>query len=281
MAFKFVDTEVSTIRKYSKIRYDKKLNKEIDDTLRRYNNKITRLARQRSNYILPQKVTKDDLMEVSYTRRDLQRRLSNLRKFNERGAEKSILTSQGYAISKYELDYLKREQSRVKRKINREIKRYETIKPTTYGKQEARTFAQMGDTNYLNALARLQAVSKDITALSQEQLINYRKLLYSAGKNRDYLAESFKLGYIDMMTQVGYTAGYDPEKLELLKEKLKDLDPTQMYELYRNEKSIKSVSDYYYVLSDGKIDPEQFTQDVTNLYDNLLESIDTILQDYK
>ena len=281
MAFKFVDTEVSTIRKYSRIRYDKKLNKEIDDTLRRYNNKISRLARQRSNYILPQKVTKEDLMEVSYTRRDLQRRLSNLRKFNERGAEKSILTSQGYAISKYELDYLKREQSRVKRKINREIKRYETIKPTTYGKQEARTFAQMGDTNYLNALARLEAVSKDITSLTQEQLVNYRKLLYSAGKNRDYLAESFKLGYIDMMTQVGYTAGYDPEKLELLKEKLKNLDPTQMYELYRNEKSIKSVSDYYYVLSDGKIDPEQFTQDVTNLYDNLLESRDTILKDYR
>ena len=281
MAFKFVDTEVSTIRKYSKIRYDKKLNKEIDDTLRRYNNKITRLARQHSNYILPQKVTKDDLMEVSYTRRDLQRRLSNLRKFNERGAERSVLTSKGYAISKYELDYLKREQSRVKRKINKEIKRYETIKPTTYGKKEARTFAQMGDTNYLNALARLEAVSKDITGLSQEQLVNYRRLLYSAGKNRDYLAESFKLGYLDMMTQVGYTAGYDNEKLELLKEKLKDLDPTQMYELYRNEKSIKSVSDYYYVLSDGKIDPEQFSADVTNLYDNLLESIDTILKDYK
>ena len=281
MAFKFVDTEVSTIRKYSKIRYDKKLNKEIDDTLRRYNNKITRLARQRSNYILPQKVTKDDLMEVSYTRRDLQRRLSNLRKFNERGAERSILTSQGYAISKYELDYLKREQSRVKRKINREIKRYETIKPTTNGIQEARTFAQMGDTNYLNALARLEAVSKDITSLTQEQLVNYRRLLYSAGKNRDYLAESFKIGYLDMMTQVGYKAGYDSQKLELLKEKLKDLDPTQMYELYRNEKSIKAVSDYYYVLSDGKIDPEQFTQDVTNLYDNLIESIDTILEDYK
>ena len=281
MGFKFVDTEVSTIRKYSKIRYDKKLNKEIDDTLRRYNNKITRLARQRSNYILPQKVTKDDLMEVSYTRRDIQRRLSNLRKFNERGAERSVITSQGYAISKYELDYLKREQSRVKRKIGKEIKRYETIKPTTYGKEEARTFAQMGDTNYLNALARLEAVSKDITKLTQEQLVNYRRLLYSAGKNRDYLAESFKIGYLDMMTQVGYTAGYDSEKLELLKEKLKDLEPSQMYDLYRNEKSIKSVSDYYYVLSDGKIDPEQFTQDVTNLYDNLLESIDTILKDYK
>ena len=281
MGFKFVDTEVSTIRKYSKIRYDKKLNKEIDDTLRRYNNKITRLARQRSNYILPQKVTKDDLMEVSYTRRDIQRRLSNLRKFNERGAERSVITSQGYAISKYELDYLKREQSRVKRKIGKEIKRYETIKPTTYGKEEARTFAQMGDTNYLNALARLEAVSKDITKLTQEQLVNYRRLLYSAGKNRDYLAESFKIGYLDMMTQVGYTAGYDSEKLELLKEKLKDLEPSQMYDLYRNEKSIKSVSDYYYVLSDGKIDPEQFTQDVTNLYDNLLESIDNILIDYK
>lgn len=281
MAFKFVDTEVSTIRKYSKIRYDKKLNKEIDDTLRRYNNKITRLARQRSNYILPQKVSKDDLMEVSYTRRDLQRRLSNLRKFNERGAERSILTSQGYAISKYELDYLKREQSRVKRKINKEIKRYETVKPTVFGKEQSRTFAQMGDTNYLNALARLQAVSKDITSLTQEQLIDYRKLLYSAGKNRDYLAESFKLGYLDMLTQIGYNAGYDYEKLELLRMKLQQLEPDKFYDLYRNEKSIKAVSDYYYVISDGKFDTDEFSADISRLYDNLLESIDAIIKDYK
>lgn len=281
MAFRFIESEVSTIRKYSKIRYDKKLNKEIDDTLRRYNNKIARLARQHSNYILPQKVSKEDLMEVSYTRSDLKRRLSNLRKFNERGAEQSVVTSKGYAISKYELDYLKKERARVKRKLGREIKRYETIKPTIYGKEQARTFAQMGSTDYLNALARLEAVNRDIEGLSQEQLINYRRLLYSAGKNRDYLAESFKEGYLDMLTQVGYTAGYDEKKLELLKDKLRTLDPKQMYELYRNEKSIKSVSDYYYVMSDGKIDPEQFTADVTNLYDNLIESIDTIIKDYQ
>ena len=74
------------------------LNKQIDETLRRYNAKITRLARQRSDYMLPQKVSKEDLMELSYTRSDLQRRLKALSKFNERGAEKTILTSRGYAI---------------------------------------------------------------------------------------------------------------------------------------------------------------------------------------
>ena len=75
--------------------YDKKLNQQIADTLKRYNAKIDRLARARSNFMLPQKVTKEDLMEVSYTRRDLQRRLSNLERFTKRGAEKTVMTSSG------------------------------------------------------------------------------------------------------------------------------------------------------------------------------------------
>ena len=78
--------DVSIIRQYSKIRYDKKLNQEIDATLRKYNNKIERLKRKDGYYMLPSKISKDDLMETSWTRADLRRRLSNLRKFNERGA---------------------------------------------------------------------------------------------------------------------------------------------------------------------------------------------------
>lgn len=281
MAFKFVEQEIPTIRKYSKVRYDKKLNKQIDDTLRKYNNKIDRLARQKSNYILPQKVTKESLMDVSYTRRDLQRRLKNLANFSERGAETTIITKKGYAISLYELEYLKREKNRVKRKLGKQIEKYERVKPTIFGRETSKTFAQMGDTSYLNALSRYKMIDVNIESLSYDELKEYRKLLYRLGIDKDYLAESFRSRYIDMFTRVGYYVGYPQDKMQQIIDKLNEIDADKFYELYRTEKSIKAVAEYYYSIVDGKINPDEIREDVFNLYDNLLSSLDTILKDYK
>lgn len=273
------DFYVSPIRIFSKIRYDKKLNKEIDDTLRRYNNKIKRLARNQSYYILPQQITRDDLMNVSYTRSDLRRRLANIRKFNERGAEQTVYTKSGYAISKYEMNYLKREQARVKQNILKEMKYYEEKKPKLYGKEMDTTFAKMGDTNYLNLKARYNDINVNIADLSIDELFEYRKMLLNVGKDRNYLAENFKLNYIDMITDLGYYAGYDKTKLETLKAKLATVDARKFYDLYINEKGIKEVTNYYYTKFIVLKDVE--AKKITENYEDLLSNIDDILQDYK
>lgn len=272
---------ISVIRQYSRIRYDKKLNEQIYNTLKKYNSKIDRLARQHSAYMLPQKITKQDLMELSYTRRDLQRRLQNLEEFTKRGAEKSILTKSGYAVSKYELDYLKKERARVKRKLSREINYYEKTKPKLFGKTQARTFAQMGDSLYLNLLARYESINKDIENMAIDELMEYRKLLEVIGKDKDYLAENFKENYLQMLTDVGYHVGYNKRKLDKLKDALGEIDPRKFYDLYINEKSIKDVANYYYVTVDGKRDPRNFKNNVENLYDDILENIEDVLKDYR
>lgn len=273
------DYWISPTRIFSRIRYDRKLNQEIDDTLRKYNNKIKRLAKEHSNYILPQQITRDDLMDVSYTRADLQRRLKNIRKFNERGAEQTIMTKSGYAISKYEMDYLKREQARVKRNIQADIKYYEEKKPKLFGKEMSTTFAKMGDTNYLNLLARYKEINIDFSELAPDELMEYRKMLFNVGKDRNYLAENFKLNYIDMITDLGYYAGYDEKKLEKLKSKLATVDARKFYDLYINEKGIKEVTNYYYTKFKALKDVE--AQKITDLYDDLIRNIDDILEDYK
>ena len=271
--------DIPVIRRYSKIRYDKKLNKQIDDTIRKYNSKIDRLARQHSNYILPQKVSRNDLLDVSYTRKDLQRRLNNLSKFNVRGAEKTVMTKSGYAISRYEFNYLKREQSRVKRNIERDIQKYKTLKPKLYGKEQDVTFAQMGDTNYLNLLARYKDINVDISKLPVDELMEYRQILFNVGKDRNYLAENFKLNYMDMITDLGYFADYDPDKLNQLKAKLMSVDASKFYDLYINEKSVKEVTNYYYTKFKALKDVE--TRKITELYDDMIANIDDILKDYK
>lgn len=271
--------DVSVIRQYSRIRYDKKLNKEIDDTLRRYNNKINRLRRQGGYYMLPNEVTKDMLMETSWTRQDLQRRLKNLRKFNERGAETVYTTKSGYAISKYEMEYLKDEKSRIKRNLLKSIRRYENVKPKLWGKEQARTFAQMGDTRYLNAIARLEKVNIDISSLPIDELYDYRHLLDVLGRNKDYLATEFQINYMKMLDDIGQNAGYDEKKLDKIKRELMKVKADKFYELYSNEKSVKETVDWYYVFRKGKekIDEE----DVTNNLNNLLLNIKDIVKDYK
>ena len=280
MAFKFDENEIPNIRKYSKIRYSKKLNERIYNVINRYNSKIDRLRRKGGSYILPPKVTKQDLMDVSYTRRDLLRRLKNIENFTERGAETTIITK-NYAISLYELEYLKREKARVKRKLTKEIKRYESVAPTINGEKTARTFAQMGDTSYLNTLAKYQMVDVDIESLTEEQLKDYKKLIYRLGIDKDYLAEGFRANYIDMFTKVGYYVGYPQYKMQQIINLLNTIDAEKFYDLYRTEKSIKAVAEYYYAMIDGKIDPSEIQQEVFNLYDNLLLSLPTILKDYK
>ena len=277
-----LNTDLSTIRRTSKVRYTKKLNQDIYDTLRRYNNKIDRLRRKQADYILPQKMTKEDLMESSYTTKDLRRQLNNLAKFNERGAEATYTTSGGYSISKYEYNYLRREQRRVKRKIEKEIERYQTTAPTVFGKSQGFSFAQMGDSTYLNLKAKRQSLEKDISKMNKEELLKYREVLYKLGKNRNYLAEGFRDNYLEILTDLGYFTGYDNEKLKLLKDKLKSLDPEEFYKLYENEKAIKVIRDYYPLFTDFTYSrSDSYVSDIHNLYDELINNIDEIITPYQ
>lgn len=277
-----LETDLSVIRRTSKVRYTKKLNQDIYNTLRRYNNKIDRLRRKQADYILPQKMTKEDLMESSYTTKELRRQLSNLAKFNERGAEATYTTSGGYSISKYEYNYLRREQKRVKKKIDKEIERYQTTAPTVFGKSQGFSFAEMGDSTYLNLKAKRQSLEKDISKMNKEELLKYREILYKLGKNRNYLAEGFRENYIEILFDLGYLTGYDHEKLKFLEEKLMSLDPEEFYKLYQNEKGIKAIKDYYPYYTDFKIKfDESIVEDINKLYDNLINNIDEIIAPYQ
>ena len=131
------------------IRYDKKLNQEINRTIKNFNQKIARLEKQERE-LLPSKITKKDLKNSVYTRTELQRKLKELQRFSKRGAEDIITTRGGVRLTQYELQNIKRENARVKRNITREINRLKVNKPKIFGKTQTATFSQMGDTDFLN-----------------------------------------------------------------------------------------------------------------------------------
>lgn len=264
------------------IRYDKKLNQEINKTIKNFNQKIARLEKENKE-LLPSRVTKRDIKSEVYNRTELQRKLKELQRFSQRGAEEIIKTSGGVRLTKYELGNLKRESARVKRNITRELNRLKMNKPKVFGKLQASTFSEMGDIDYLNLTARRQALEKDVTRLQKSELQRYKKLVEKTGKNQQYMNSIFKENYFEMLTDLAYYFDYDNAKLNKLKDKLMQLKPNDFLKLFKEDKSIRAILDYYPVVTQDfvSIDIDGMKEDVTNLYDNLINNIDEIVKDYE
>lgn len=263
------------------IRYDKKLNQEINRTIKNFNQKIARLEKQERE-LLPSKITKKDLKSSVYTRTELRRKLKELQRFSTRGAEDVITTKGGVQLTQYELSNIKRENARVKRNITREINRLKVEKPKVFGKTQTSTFSEMGDTDYLNLVARRKALEKNIDKLSREEFERFTKLIEKTGKNQQYMNNIFKQNYFEMLTDLAYYFDYDNDKLNLLKQKLMNLKPNDFLKLFKEDKSIRAILDYYPVVTNSfnAINPGDIKEDVINLYDTLIDNIDEIIQDY-
>ena len=263
------------------IRYDKKLNQEINRTIKNFNQKIARLEKQ-DRELLPSKITKKDLKNSVYTRTELRRKLKELQRFGTRGAEDIIETRGGARLTKYDYQNIKRENARIKRNITREINRLRVEKPKIFGKIQSSTFSEMGDSDYLNLVARRKALEKDINKLSRDELERFTKLIEKTGRNQQYMNSIFKQNYFDMLTDLAYYFDYDKDKLNKLRDKLMKLKPNDFLKLFKEDKSVRAILDYYPIVTNSfnAINPDDIKEDVINLYDNLIDNIDMILQDY-
>lgn len=263
------------------IRYDKKLNQEINRVIKNFNQKISRLEKEEKE-LLPTKITKKELKQNVYTRNELYRKLKELQRFSKRGAEEIITTKGGVRLTKYDIENIKRENARVKRNLTREINRLTVNKPKVFGKVQSATFSQMGDIDYLNLVARRKALEKDINKITPQEYERLKKLIQKTGKNQQYMNSVFKDNYFEMLTDLGYYFDYDSDKLAELKDKLMNLKPNDFLKLFKDDKSIRAILDYYPIVTDSfnAVNPDDIKEDVINLYDNLLENIDEILEEY-
>lgn len=268
------------------IRYDKKLNQEINRTIKNFNQKIARLEKQERE-LLPSKITKKELKESVYTRAELQRKLKELQRFSKRGAEDIIETEGGVKLTEYELSNIKRENARLKRNITREINRLKVDKPKVFGKTQTSTFSEMGDSDYLNLLARRKALEKDINKLTPKEYERFKKLVDKTGKSQQYMNSVFKENYFEMLTDLAYYYGYDNKKLDEMKKKIMKLKPNDFLRLFKEDKSIRAILDYYPIVTSNfdfttgmYVDRTDYQEDVLNLYDALYDNLDYILKDY-
>lgn len=261
------------------IRYNTKLNTSISSIVRNYNAKIRRLEKSTEEFILPELTSVKEVKETARNRRELNRMLRDLQRFSERGMERIVSFPSGVQMSRYQVETLKRNLRIAKAKATREIKSFQSTPIRVLGIPQNTPHEY--DESYINLTTQREKLDKDISKLSKRELerlqSNINDILYSYE-----MEEQYKNNWLDMFDKLSYYGGVDKDKIEEIKKRLKNLSPTNFTKLYRNEKSIKAIQEYYKLIIQNKFksDPELETE-INDIVSNFYSNLNIILQDYE
>ena len=262
------------------IRYDKKLNREIYQTVYAFNKKVRSLNKNNPNIKVPNLITSKDLKTTdptkplySYNRRDLKRRLKEMRRFLRPGEEQVIVTPAREVFSKWEFNNLQIMRRAAINRIKRKIKALQENKITYAGKKQRYSYAQMGSSEYTNLLQKLNYLeTHKLKEVSGETLAYYRKFLKANTRSRR--DREWKNNFLDIILNIGYEYGYDVENI---RKKLNKLSVEQFIKAFNSERLLKDMTYYYKLLMEPNFDKEYVEDDVGQMVTALNDSIDEII----
>lgn len=264
------------------IRYDKALNQEINRVVRNYNNKIQRLRKTDSNLRLPETVSVRGLKKEMFSRKDLVRKLKDLELYSIRGMEKTITTEGGVDISRYEYSLLQKESRRVKSYLTRKINILSETIPTVAGVKQDVSFAEMGSQQVANLIARREAIVNK-GKLNKMNPTAFNKFVELLNKNENYMnyqTDIFRSNYEDkMLFNLAYWVGYDEEKVKTIKEAMNKLSDKEFLTMFESDAVVRAIVDYY--PESHKKDPSRNADTINELFDNLYENVNFIVDSYK
>lgn len=260
------------------IRYNKELNTTINAIVRNYNAKIKRLEKVEEELYLPEKTSVRELKESVKNRQELNRMLKDLQRYSERGMEQTVRFSSGVEMSRYQADKLKRNLRIAKAKATRQINTFTSTPIKVFGIPQNTPHEY--DESYINLKAQREKLEKDISKLSKRELerleANINDLLESYE-----MEEQYKNNWLDMIEKLGYYGEIDSTKIAEIKERIKNISPSNFTKLYRNEKSIKALQELYRDVVRNKTVDDELVNDIDDVMSNFYSNLDIILNDYE
>lgn len=262
------------------IRYDKKINNQIQRIVNNYNAKIKRLE-GREDISVPSKISTKEIKGSVKNRADLNRKIKNLQEFTKRGGEKNI-TVKGRTIPRYQYKQAQRYRSLISRRLKAREQFNKSTFPTYEGRKEKFTIAEQFNEETRNIQAqRRMLLDVDYLDYSPSEMSEYIANLESNAKTVNL--SMWQQNYADMLLESGYVYNIPHAKLHELREKILDLSPSQFDKLFKTESTIKQILYYYNQINELGVDVayENMESDVVSIYNSLFENIDDILDDYK
>lgn len=235
------------------IRFDPALTKEVRKVVNNFNAKRRRL--EKLGYTgLPEPISIRDLRQIG-RRRELYSVLSDIKLFSQRGMEakiksipdksKAVAEADKTSLTIWEATILKRQARRSKISIARAIKaKEERLKTAKY---KADLKQSIEDLKY-----RKDYLSKKITTLGRQGLRTFRKMV-KLHLRRKALNDQFYENFFDMLFKSAYvTSDIDPNQLDEIERKLRQLTPDQLAQAFEEEPIINSIVSKYNLYVNGE-----------------------------
>lgn len=210
------------------IRYSKEFNKEIRQVVNNFNNKIKRLERNEQE-IIPDKESISELKQIYQDRRQLKRKLRQLKDFSKRGAEEVIITPGGAEMTKWEFETGKADYSMVKRRIKKRVEKYPQKQASPYLKDENLVTDE-------TKLAEMQSAFKNLTA---DQLRRIKATIDTELKAK-MQEDIFKENLLKRLRGSLISQGYDPSLID----RFESFTGEQLLQIYKNEQYLADIMDF-------------------------------------
>lgn len=218
------------------IKFDSKYNAEISRVVKNFNQKRNR-AIKRGYHFLPPALTVKELKSRYDNRKQLNRELSQLKRFNRQGdkALKVVETSGGAKAIKWEYDYLKSNLRYAKEFYERELEDAMKLDtPMLVAKSE-----------FINNLkAKRDYLDLELAELNQSQFKTFKATI----NEYLYANERNMKGYRAWMNEVELimrNLGYDNKTIDKFFEGFDQLTPRQFLTMYRQSALISRLYELY------------------------------------
>ena len=254
------------------IKFDKAYNAEIRRVVHNFNQKRNRAIKRGYRY-LPPPVTVSELKSRYTTRKQLNRDLNALKRFNREGdkALKVVETSGGAKAIKWEFDYLKKNLQYAKEFYDREIEdaaRLDT--PMMVAKAE-----------YLNNLkSKRDYLNLELTELNQSQFRTFRNTI----NEYLYANERNMSGYRNWMNEVELimrNLGYDNRTINKFFEGFNELTPRQFLNMYRQSALVSRIYELYIPTKDHSFKLSTTEEDAKDLINTFMVEKDEMIKKAK
>ena len=246
------------------IRWNSQLKAELRATVKSFNAKIRRLQNKGvTAALLPDTISSKEIQRGITSRRDLERRLSQLRDFTSAGV---VERSEGGVYGTNQLFlYRVGEANKAINQIKQEYNRIEAI-PTRYPMMKSEYQANLD--------AKMEYLSRDIRKLDVRQLniFNRNLLTYEQKTIKD---ENFYNNFAKMIMFNAYQAGLPAELTSRILSKFDKFTPAELLELYATEPTFNAVKEMY---ERGKKEGYQKdSQEVQEEYEAMNSRMDEII----
>lgn len=277
------------------VRLDKNLRATIDKVVASYNRKITKY--KKLGYTTPSKVSYQDIIKLP-SRKSILNELKNLNELSVKNIDTIIY--KGHKTSIYEKESIEKKLLKSKRLLKSRIKNQIKTDYKLYGKNAGFT---MGDrVNFLNLYDNLEKGQirgdKLISNLRKLQRIENIKLedYYEMNKNEKesfmnlitrienpFINKKLKENYLEALSDLGSSYGYDSKKLAEIEKKLKQLTNEDFEKMFTEDLGIRRILSYYDILkiNIGSNNIKDNKEAIFDLYDNIYDNINQIVSSYK